>query len=309
MLRFRNLFSPRHALFTKPTPRSFAVGDVQGCLGSLQQLLRKVGFNFDRDRLWLAGDLVNRGPQSLETLRFVRNLGERAKIVLGNHDLHLLATACGARKPRRRDTFQDILTAKDRDQLLDWLRQQPLLVSDERLGFVMVHAGIYPQWDLATAAQLASEVESVLRSNAWTEFLRQMYGDQPAAWSASLSGEARLRFIVNCFTRMRLVDASHRLILDYSGSYRERPQGSFGWFEAPQRVDLPLNVVFGHWSTLGKVDLENIYPLDTGCVWGRSLTALELSGDTPQWHRVGCPAIHDGFAAAVPRRSVTKSNA
>ncbi|MGE3480098.1 MAG: symmetrical bis(5'-nucleosyl)-tetraphosphatase [Gammaproteobacteria bacterium] len=265
----------------------YAIGDVQGCQRELMTLLSLLEFNPDTDRLWFVGDLVNRGPDSLEVLRFVKSLGDRAVTVLGNHDLHLLAIATGTRKPGPGDTFDDILAAPDRDALIDWLRRLPLLHHDAALGYTMIHAGLPPQWDLALAADRAAEVEAVLRSDDHVAFLRDMYGGKPDLWSESLRGTDRLRFILNCYTRLRFCDAEGRIHLKEKGSPFERDDDLRPWFESPGRASADLNLVFGHWSTLGRYHAPGVCALDSGCVWGGALTALRLDGE-PQWISLPC---------------------
>ena len=268
----------------------FAVGDIQGCYDELRQLLTRIKFNPAEDRLWFTGDLVNRGPQSLEALRFVKGLGERAVCVLGNHDLHLLALTAGVDRPRPADTLDAVLAAPDRVELLDWLRHRPMLYHDAALGFTLVHAGLPPQWDLATASACARELESALRRPDYPEFFRHMYGNQPARWSPDLQGTERLRFIVNCCTRLRYVGADGELDLASKGAPGTQPAGFVPWFEAPERKSAELHIVFGHWSTVGEVKGHNVYPLDTGCVWGGRLSALRLDGDgSGGWYCVDCP--------------------
>jgi bis(5'-nucleosyl)-tetraphosphatase (symmetrical) len=261
---------------------TYAIGDVQGCFDALQQLLVALDFDRRRDRLWFAGDLVNRGPQSLETLRFVRSLGDRAATVLGNHDLHLLAVAEG-RKPGRRDTLAALLAAPDRDELLDWLRRQPLMHTDARLGYTMLHAGLPPQWSLAQARACAGEAEAVLRGSDYRHFLHKMYGDEPDQWSDALDGTARIRFIVNCFTRLRYCDAEGRLAPEPKGTPGSQNPSLLPWFAVPGRRSAGTQILFGHWSTLGRIDWPEyaVHGLDTGCVWGGRLSALCLeTGET-----------------------------
>lgn len=268
----------------------YAIGDIQGCHIQLQRLLDRLRFDPDADRLWLAGDLVNRGPQSLAILRFVRSLGASAITVLGNHDLHLLAVAAGAIGRKARDHLDDVLNARDRDELLDWLRRRPLLHHDEDLGFTLVHAGLVPQWDLDQARSCAAEVEEALAGPACDEFLRHMYGNRPNLWSGSLSGWERLRFITNCLTRLRYCDRQGAMHLESSGPPGTQPQGCLPWFSVPGRANADLRIVFGHWSTLTLVhrNYPGVYPLDTGCVWGRALTAMRLDGEHEIVH-VDCP--------------------
>lgn len=268
----------------------FAVGDVQGCHEELKRLLERVRFDAAEDRLWFTGDLVNRGPRSLETLRFVKDLGPRTVCVLGNHDLHLLAVAAGTAEKRRNDTLDELLSAPDRDELLDWLRRRPLLHHDAELGYTLIHAGLPPQWDLALAGACAHELEEVLRGPGYAEFFRHMYGDKPRRWSPDLKGTDRLRFIVNCFTRMRYCTAEGDLDLKAKGAPGSQPPGYLPWFQVPTRASRDLHILFGHWSTLGEVSGGNVHALDTGCVWGGRLTAMRLDGDdSGSWYDVDCP--------------------
>ncbi|MGH8321900.1 MAG: symmetrical bis(5'-nucleosyl)-tetraphosphatase [Gammaproteobacteria bacterium] len=269
----------------------FAIGDIQGCYDELRRLLDRVRFNPAEDTLWLTGDLVNRGPRSLDVLRFVKGLDEHAICVLGNHDLHLLALAAGVDKHKPADTLDAVLSAPDRDELLDWLRHRPLLHHDAALGYTLIHAGVPPQWDLETAAACAHELESVLRDGGHRDFLADMYGNQPNHWSPALSGMQRLRFIVNCFTRLRFCTADGRLDFTSKGAPGSQPESFMPWFEVPERASATLHILFGHWSALGEVKGHNIYPLDTGCVWGGRLTALRLDGDdSGGWYCVDCPS-------------------
>ena len=268
----------------------YAIGDVQGCFRELQLLLTKLRFDPARDRLWFAGDLVNRGLQSLETLRFVRNLGAAAITVLGNHDLHLLAAAARAGKLKPKDTLRPILDAPDREELLDWLRRRPVLHHDAEMGYTLIHAGLPPQWELDQARACAHEVESVLRGPDHAEFFEQMYGDEPTFWTDELTGWERLRFITNCLTRLRYCDAEGRVALAHKGAPGSQPVGLYPWFELPQRRSRELKILFGHWSTLGERSSPGVYPLDTGCLWGGQLTALRLDG-APRWIRLACPGV------------------
>lgn len=256
---------------------AYAIGDLQGCLDPLQRLLDKVRFDPAEDRLWFTGDLVNRGPASLETLRFVRGLGPQAVTVLGNHDIHLLATAwTQTRIPKKRDTLSDILDAPDRDELLDWLRRCPLLHHDPDLDFTMVHAGFPPQWDLADARSAATELEAVLRSERFIDFLQEMYGDQPDRWDPGLAGIERLRFIINAFTRTRFIRPDGSLDLVNKGP-ADRPRFDLvPWYLFPGRRSASLRIVFGHWSLVGEITSDRVHSVDTGCVYGGCLTALRL---------------------------------
>jgi bis(5'-nucleosyl)-tetraphosphatase (symmetrical) len=255
----------------------YAIGDLQGCLDPLKRLLDRVAFDPARDRLWFCGDLVNRGPASLETLRYARDLGDLAVCVLGNHDLHLLATAWADRGARKkRDTLDEILAAHDREELLEWLRRRPLLHHDAECSFTMVHAGLPPQWDLEEARAAAGELEAVLRGDRFVDFLRAMYGDLPDRWHDDLEGVDRLRYIVNAFTRMRYVRPDGSLDFDNNGAPHRAPEGLVPWFRFPGRRNTGLRIVFGHWSTLGEITHEGAFSLDTGCVWGGRLSAFRL---------------------------------
>jgi bis(5'-nucleosyl)-tetraphosphatase (symmetrical) len=266
----------------------YAIGDVQGCYDALRRLLDDLDFDPGRDRLWLAGDLVNRGPQSLEVLRFVRGLGEAAVSVLGNHDLNLLAVAHGERARKRKDTLEPVLTAPDRDDLLDWLRHRPLLHHDPSLNYTLVHAGLPPQWGLAEARDRAAELEAVLRGERFADLLHHMYGNTPDRWCQGLAGWERLRFITNCFTRMRYVSPCGRLELRSSGPPGTQPHPYLPWFQVPGRASAGLRIVFGHWSTLGPLTRNGVYALDSGCIWGGALTALRLT-DAPRLFQYPCP--------------------
>ena len=265
----------------------YAIGDVQGCYDELQQLLEQIHFDPQQDRLWFAGDLVNRGPKSLETLRFIRQLGDRATCVLGNHDLHLIAAAHGHPMGSDDHTLDAILCAPDRDELIDWLRRQPLLHHDDTLGYTMIHAGLPPQWDLALAQQCAQEVEALLRGENISDLIEHMYGNKPRQWSDELTGWKRLRVTVNCLTRLRFCNDEGRLALKYKGPPGSQPAEYRPWFSVPGRKSRDLNIVFGHWSTLGKRRDAGIFPLDTACLWGGELTALRLD-TTPQWFSLSC---------------------
>jgi bis(5'-nucleosyl)-tetraphosphatase (symmetrical) len=253
---------------------TYAIGDLQGCLDPLQRLLEEIGFNAARDQLWLVGDLVNRGAQSLETLRFVRSLGERAMTVLGNHDLHLLAVAEGVRPLRPEDTLAPVLRAPDRDALLSWLRNRAMLHQED--GYVLVHAGLLPSWDIVQARELAQEVESALRGHAYRDLIEHMYGSKPERWEASLRGHDRLRVIINAMTRMRICSEDGRMELSHKGTLDDIPAGYLPWFEIPGRKSATSTVIFGHWSALGLKIEANLAALDSGCVWGGCLSAIRL---------------------------------
>lgn len=254
----------------------YAVGDLQGCLDPLRHLLDQVRFDPVCDRLWLVGDLVNRGPQSLETLRFVRSLGPAAITVLGNHDLSLLALAQGHLKVRRKDTFQEVLAAPDADELLHWLRQRPLLHHDPQRKVLMVHAGLAPQWTLEQACAYAAELEATLRGPNWREFIAVMFGHEPDRWHDALEGAARLRCITNILTRIRYCTSDGRLDFDSKGPPGTQPAGLYPWFSLPHARPQDTLVVFGHWAALGLYRDQGVMGLDSGCVWGHVLSMLRL---------------------------------
>ncbi|GAB3539500.1 symmetrical bis(5'-nucleosyl)-tetraphosphatase [Noviherbaspirillum agri] len=270
---------------------TFAIGDIQGCLDRLDELLEKIYKKCTNPRLIFLGDLVNRGPRSLETLRRIRALGDLAEVVLGNHDLHLLAVAKGIRPQHRTDTLGDILRAPDRDELLDWLRRRPLAILEN--DHLFVHAGVLPQWTAQQTMEFAREVEAVLRSPDWVEFLRNMYGNQPAKWDDSLQGADRIRCIVNALTRIRFCTADGTMELTASKGMESEIPGHLRWFEVPDRKTQDVTVVFGHWSTLGLIVRSDIISLDTGCLWGGQLSAICLEDkevlqvDCPQYQRPG----------------------
>lgn len=251
----------------------YAIGDVQGQRAALEELLARINLEAG-DRLWFVGDLVNRGPDSLGVLRLVKALGERADVVLGNHDLHLLARAEGLSSAKQRDTLDDILNAPDRDELLTWLRHRPLAHYDK--GYLMVHAGVLPEWDAPRVIDLAAEVESALQGDDYRAFLAQLYGNEPARWNENLRGVARLRLIVNALTRMRMLYDDGTMDFEFKAHPDEAPGGLAPWFELPRKT-ADCTIVFGHWSALGLVTRANLLALDSGCVWGRTLSAVRLS--------------------------------
>jgi bis(5'-nucleosyl)-tetraphosphatase (symmetrical) len=255
----------------------YAVGDLQGCFDELQQLLGLLHFDPRQDRLVFCGDLVNRGPKSLEVLRFVRSLGPAAVTVLGNHDLHLLAVAHGGR-PGKRDTLTEILAASDCDELLDWLIEQPLAWQDPDTGTLVIHAGLPPQWNAGQTLALAREAAAVISGTEGRRFFSRMYGDHPDQWDEKLRGTDRTRFVVNCLTRLRYCTAEGRLDLRPKGAPGSQPATLMPWFTVPGRASRGTPLVFGHWSTLGRVAWpeEQVFGLDTGCVWGGRLTACRL---------------------------------
>jgi len=263
----------------------YAIGDIQGCFDDLLRLLDVISFNENSDQLWFAGDLVNRGPKSLETLRFVKSLGHSAVTVLGNHDMHLLAASCLPKVANKKDCLTQVLDAPDRDELIYWLRHRPLLHYND--DFCLLHAGLPPQWDFKKAKNMAMIAEQVLRDKDYETFLKQMYGDKPNIWSHDLKGVSRLRFIINCFTRMRYCDAEGRLDFVNSGPLGSQPNNLFPWFDAPKRKNIDMRIIFGHWSSLGYYEGPNCYGIDTGCLWGGQLTALRLD-ETMRRFSVDC---------------------
>ena len=263
----------------------YAIGYVQGCYRQMLSLVEKIQKDAPDATLIFVGDLVNRGSGSLETLRFIRLLGNRARVLLGNHDLHLLALAMGIRKQHRSDTLGAILAAPDRNELLDWLRRQPLAMFEA--GHLLVHAGVLPSWTVAQTLALAEEVSQVLRGPDWVGFLQQMYGNTPAQWDEQLQGADRLRCVINALTRIRFCTADGRMDFDSTEGSAGAPPGTMPWFDVPGRQTASTPVVFGHWSTLGLTIRENLVGLDTGCVWGGKLTAVDL--DDHAVVQVTCP--------------------
>lgn len=256
---------------------TYAIGDIQGCLQALKTLLEAIQFDPKKDTLWLAGDLINRGPESLETLRFIYSLRDSVITVLGNHDLHLLAVAANLRPHSTSDTLDEILQAPDCNTLLEWLRHQPLLHHDPKLQYTMVHAGIPPQWSLKKAIKRAKEVEDVLHSDRADLFLLSMYGNKPKRWKKDLSEVERWRVITNYFTRMRFCTAEGKLDLKTKAGLQHIPDGYAPWFAHPDRKTKNEKIIFGHWASLeGESYTENAFALDTGCVWGGALTAMRL---------------------------------
>jgi bis(5'-nucleosyl)-tetraphosphatase (symmetrical) len=267
-------------------PMDYLVGDVQGCCDPFEQLLEQIDFSPSRDHLYMLGDLVNRGPQSLATLRRLHGLGGAATCLLGNHDLHLLAVAYGARSQHHNDTLDDVLAAPDRDALLHWLRHQRMACHE--CGWLMVHAGVVPQWDARMTLELAHEVEHLLQSPALPEFLLVMYGQEQLRWDDGLRDTARLRFIINVLTRVRFVTADGTLDLTIKESADAAPPGLYPWFEAPHRRTEGTPMAFGHWSTLGLINRPDLLALDTGCVWGGALTAARVDGGRRDVIQVAC---------------------
>ena len=271
------------------------VGDLQGCDAPLGQLLDQVGFSPSRDHLYVLGDLVNRGPSSLLVLKRLIQLGGSVECVLGNHDLHLLALAAGARQPSRTDTLDDILSAPNKHELLEWLRHQPIAIYKEEV--LMVHAGVLPQWTLSHVLELAHEIEAVLRGPDATEFFMNMYGNEPPLWEPHLQGIARWRSTLNAFTRLRFCSPSGLLEFETKESSAQAPAGFMPWFDVPGRKTANTIIAFGHWSTLGAVARKDVWALDTGCVWGGCLTALQRDqvSDTPRHIEIKCPSYQKPF--------------
>ncbi|HET8702155.1 MAG TPA: symmetrical bis(5'-nucleosyl)-tetraphosphatase [Nitrococcus sp.] len=269
----------------------YAIGDIQGCFEPLRALLKRINFQPAHDRLWFTGDLVNRGPQSLEVLRYIRSLGERARVVLGNHDLHLLSVWSGPGETNREDNLRPVLEAADSEELMQWLRYQPLLYEEPGFPYVLVHAGIPPTWTLNEARERARELESALRGPDLSDFFRHIYGDRPARWCNGLRGWDRLRFITNAFTRMRYCAADGALLFDYKGAPEGAPEGYYPWFATPNRCFQPqeVTVICGHWSTLGLRQETGLLAIDTGCLWGGRLTAARLDGK-PELISMPCQA-------------------
>ena len=269
---------------------TYAIGDIQGCHDALRLLLDIVKFDPPRDTVWLVGDLVNRGPQSLEALRFIISLGDAAISVHGNHDLHLLVAASGYTKQYPGDTLSDILDAPDRDALLHWLRQQKLVHAGN--GYAMVHAGLLPQWSIQKALALAAEVEAVLRGDDPDAFLRPLYGNKPSAWRDDLAGDERLRVIVNAMTRMRLCTAQGDMEFTHKLAPVNMPPGYMPWYDVPGRASAGTPILFGHWASLGVLLRADVIGLDSGCVWGRKLTAMRL--EDRRVFQCGCERVGQG---------------
>lgn len=265
----------------------YAIGDVQGCFDALRALLDKLRYDPVGDKLWFTGDLVNRGPQSLEVLRLVSSL-PKTETVLGNHDLHLLAVASGQAPRKKNDSFEDVLTAPDREILLEWLRHRPLLVHDEHSEYTLVHAGLLPDWDAVTAQRLAREAEQAIARSQHNELFTHMYGDTPDHWQDELGGWARLRVIINAFTRLRYCDRAGHMDLRPKGRPGQQPPHLLPWFQVPGRKSHTLRIVFGHWSTLGTWNADGVLGIDGGCLWGGRLTAVRLDTDRPQFIEVAC---------------------
>ncbi|MED5621082.1 symmetrical bis(5'-nucleosyl)-tetraphosphatase [Ideonella sp. BN130291] len=264
----------------------YLIGDLQGCCDAFERLLAELQFSPSRDKVWVLGDLVNRGPQSLQTLRRLHALGDAATCLLGNHDLHLLAVAEGVRPEHRSDTLRDILAAPEREAWIDWLRQRPLAA--EAHGWLLVHAGVVPQWDRAQTLALAGEVQALLRSPDLAGFLRVMYGNEPSRWDEALQGPDRWRFVINVLTRIRFCADDGTLEFKAKEGADAAPPGFRPWFEVPGRRTESTPIAFGHWSTLGLIERPDLLALDTGCVWGGRLTAVRVDGGRREVVQVAC---------------------
>lgn len=270
----------------------YAIGDIQGCYDELRALLKLIRFDPATDTVWFTGDLVNRGPRSADTLRYVRSLGPSAITVLGNHDLHLLTVAAGHADARKSDTLSDVIDAPDADELLTWLRQQPLAHHDDSRGLLLVHAGVHPHWSTAQTLQFAREVETVLRGSGADAFHASMYGNRPRRWREELDGVDRLRLIVNVLTRMRYLKEGARQALKFKGSPVDAPADLTPWFLAPDRR-CDDTVIFGHWSSLGLIDDHGVISLDSGCLWGRAMTAVRLDTERREFFSIDCAHLVD----------------
>ncbi|MFV2031948.1 MAG: symmetrical bis(5'-nucleosyl)-tetraphosphatase [Gammaproteobacteria bacterium] len=269
----------------------YVIGDVQGCYSQLCRLLEKIHYDQARDILWFCGDLVNRGPESLQSLRFVRSLGDRAVTVLGNHDLHLLALFYSRQNIGKNDPLAQILSSPDCDELMEWLRFQGFVHYDEKLNFLLVHAGIHADWDLTRVQDRARELEQALRGENYQSFLAQMYGDQPDCWSDDLTGIERLRCITNIFSRLRFYTRDGRFDFEAKGSPSLHSRhGLIPWFERNHCLECSLRVVFGHWSTLAVGQYGRYFAIDNGCIWGGRLTALRIDTSDIQWLSIDCAA-------------------
>lgn len=271
------------------------VGDIQGCDEPLGRLLDQVGFSASRDRLYVLGDLVNRGPDSLAVLRRLQSMGESVQCVLGNHDLHLLAIAAGAKSMGKMDTLDEILQAPDKIELLHWLQHQAIAIFEENV--LMVHAGVLPQWSLTETLTLARELEDILQSNASAEFFMNMYGNEPAQWTPDLKGMDRWRCALNAFTRLRFCSLTGAMEFETKEGSAKAPEGFMPWFEVPHRQTADTTIAFGHWSTLGAVARSDVWALDTGCVWGGCLTGLQrdLVSHAPQRIEIKCASYQTPF--------------
>lgn len=269
---------------------TYAIGDVQGCFDELTALIKNIAFDPGSDHLWFVGDLVNRGPKSLETLRWIKALGDTAVTVLGNHDLHLLAAYAGVKPISETNGLHSVLQADDAEDLIDWLRYRPLIHYDSDLDVAMVHAGLFPQWEIKEALSLARETEAVLRSTRYKDFLCNMYGNQPNRWRKTLGGWERLRVITNGFTRIRYCDEKGVMSFSDKGAPGTQSSGMHPWFEISSRKSKDTTILFGHWSALGFHIGHNVIAIDTGCLWGGALTAVKIDNPEKTTFKVECEA-------------------
>ena len=266
----------------------YAIGDVQGCFNALEKLLNHIDFDPDKDELWFTGDLVNRGPQSLETLHYVRQLGDKARCVLGNHDIYLLKVLSGLEDPPSNGCLEPILGDKQRDQLCDWLRHRPLFVFEAKKKLAMVHAGLLPSWDFNTAKMRAEKVEQQLQAKDYKDFLKTLNSKKPDAWHDEMTPSEQLQITVNVMTRIRFCDDKEQLALSCKGSLGQQPAGFKPWFEWPQQRAADITVVTGHWAALGFLQRPGLLAIDTGCVWGQQLTAYRLDADNEKRFSIEC---------------------
>jgi len=265
---------------------TYAIGDIQGCFYAFQDLLNKINFDVTQDELWLVGDLINRGSGSLEVLRWCYQQQENIRVVLGNHDLHAIVVAHNIVKPHRGDTLDALLAAQDGHTLLHWLRHQPLMVVEKNIA--MVHAGLLPQWSMTQALSYAKEVEYALQGKDYLNFLTSMYGNLPSCWDETLSGMDRLRMITNAMTRLRICTAEGEMEFSFKGELADIPTNYMPWFDVRNRASIEATIIFGHWSALGLQHRNHVYALDTGCLWGGHLTAMQL--ETKAIFQVPCNA-------------------
>ncbi len=285
---------------------TYAIGDVQGCFDELKALLTHIKFNSDHDQLWFCGDLVNRGPKSLETLRFIKSLESNAITVLGNHDLHLLATVYDHKRPGKKDTFDELLRADDAAEIFNWLRHQHMAYHDKDLNVTLLHAGIHPQWSLEKTLQLAREVEQVLQGDNHINFYKHMYGDKPFLWDDSLTGWQRYRFITNTLTRLRYCDNEGKAALNAKGAPGSQAKHLHPWYEIDGRKTQDDRIIFGHWSTLpqaGVSSINNAYAIDSGCLWGGLLTALRIDQQPYEYFHLHCPGAQKPPSKYLDKRA------
>lgn len=267
----------------------YAIGDIQGCLSELERLLKKIKFNPQNDQLWFVGDLVNRGPQSLDTILFIQSLNESAQCVLGNHDIHLIACYAGAQTCKPSSSLNQILEHSEADNIIGWLRKQPFVHHDKEMAWTMVHAGFLPQWDLNVALQNACELGNQLQSDHYIDLLNNIYGEQPNQWHESLKHYDRWRVIINAFTRLRFADQQGRMDFTYKGPLGKQPKHLHAWFDIPRKSET-MKIVFGHWSALGLKQSHNLLGIDTGCLWGSQLTAARIDCPQPEIYAIECTA-------------------